>query len=312
MKRINVAIGADIGGSHISCAAIDLSTHTIISGSYSIVDVDNQAGAEEIISKWSSAIKESLNKIQVNEPTGIGFAMPGPFDYVKGIGLFEGVEKFERLNGVNIIEKLQQSLNFKSEVSIRFMNDATAFAVGAIWADYKLADKSVLALTLGTGFGSAFIKDALPVLQGETVPKLGCLYHLPFKDGIADQTFSTRGLIKSYKQKSGIEVKGVKEIADKAPVDENAALTFRQFGKELAGFLSPWIKKASIDSIVIGGNISKAHALFLGILKSELKILGDNPNISISSENDLQAILGAARLSEENYWNKIKSLLKRK
>ncbi|MEN8122450.1 MAG: ROK family protein [Bacteroidota bacterium] len=310
-EKKQIAIGADIGGSHISCAAIDLSTHTIINGSYSIVDVDNHANAKEIISKWSNAIKESLDKIQANEPVGIGFAMPGPFDYIKGIGLFEGEnEKFENLNGVNVIEKLQESLNFNSEVSIRFMNDATAFAVGAVWADDKLADKSVLAITLGTGFGSAFIKNTLPVLQGETVPKFGCLYHLPFKDGIADQTFSTRGLTKSYKEKSGIDINGVKEIADKATSDENAVLAFKQFGKELAEFLSPWIKKASINSIVIGGNISKAHTLFLGNLKSELKVLGDHPDISISSENDLQAILGAARLSEENYWNKIQPLLK--
>ena len=306
-----IAIGADIGGSHISCAAIDLSSHEEIENTYTIIEVDNQASADIIINKWSTAIKETVKKASVKEPVGIGFAMPGPFDYVKGIALFEGSnEKFQKLNGVNITEKLNETLGYSKEVPIHFMNDATAFAVGSVWADYNLSNKNVLAITLGTGFGSAFIENTLPVLTGDKVPKLGCLYHLPYNEGIADDTFSTRGLIKAFKEKSGVELNGVKEIAETAVFDSNAMVTFKQFGKNLASFLSPWIKKATIDTLVIGGNISKAHILFQESLAIQLRAHGDDPEIKISSENDMQAILGAARLVEEKYWNKINSLLK--
>lgn len=305
-----IAIGADIGGSHISCAAIDLSTHKVIENTYTSIDVDNHAEAYIIIDKWKTAIQEAIKKADIVEPAGIGFAMPGPFDYVNGIALFEGSnEKFEKLNNVNIAEKLQAALNYQNKVAIRFMNDATAFAVGSVWADDELATKNVLALTLGTGFGSAFIENSLPVLTGDKVPKLGCLYHLPYNEGIADDTFSTRGLIRAFKQKSGVELNGVKEIAEAATVNSDAIVTFKQFGKNLADFLSPWVKKASIDTIIIGGNISKAHALFQESLSIQLGFLGNNPDIMISAENDLQAIMGAARLVDKNYWIKIKDLL---
>ncbi len=307
---MNIAIGADIGGSHISCAAIDLYTHTLIHESYTDIAINNHAEANEIILKWGDAIQQTMQKADVRVPAGIGFAMPGPFDYLQGIGLFREVQKFYNLYGVHVEQKLQSALGFHSKVPIRFMNDATSFAVGAVWEDETLANKSVLAITLGTGFGSAFIKNSLPVLEGDTVPYLGCLYHLPYKDGIADDTFSTRGIIKSYEERSGDTAKGVKEIAEKAKTDKAAKQTFEKLGKELAGFLSVWIKKADITDIVMGGNISKAYSLFQESFERELKLSGHEVTVRISDENDLLAILGAARLCEEKYWYKIKPLLK--
>ncbi|NJO91093.1 MAG: ROK family protein [Chloroflexia bacterium] len=273
-----IAIGADIGGSHISCAAIDLESHEVVENTYTVEEVNNRAEADVIINKWCTAIKETVKKAGVEEPVGIGFAMPGPFDYVNGIGLFEGLnEKFENLNRVNVGEKLKEALNYENEVFIRFMNDATAFAVGSVWADYALSNKNVLAITLGTGFGSAFIENTVPILTGEKVPQLGCLYHLPYRNGIADDTFSTRGLIKTFKEKTGVELNGVKEIAETASYDGNAAVTFKQFGENLADFLSPWIKKAGVDTLIIGGNISKAHVLFEEPLAVKLKHMVTNP-----------------------------------
>jgi glucokinase len=66
-----------------------------------------------ITGKWSNAINETVQKAGVDKPVGIGFAMPGPFDYVNGIALFEGSnEKFQKLNGVSITDKLREKLNY--------------------------------------------------------------------------------------------------------------------------------------------------------------------------------------------------------
>ncbi len=310
MNELKIAIGADIGGSHISCSAIDLSTNEILAHTYTFDGIDSNESTEVIINAWSKVIKQCIAKANVKEPVGIGFAMPGPFDYVNGIALFEGVQKFQNLNGVNIIDELKKVLQFNTEVSIRFINDATAFAVGAVWADESMANENVLAITLGTGFGSAFIENTLPILTGETVPRLGCLYHLDYKGVIADETFSTRGLLKAYKEKSNVQLKGVKEIADLAINNKDAKATFNYFGANLAEFLLPWIKKASIHSVVIGGNIAKAYSLFEESFTAKFNESGINPKVKVAVENDLFAIMGAARLAEPKYWNKIKSLLK--
>ena len=63
-----------------------------------------------------------------------------------------------------------------------------------------------LSITLGTGFGSAFISNRIPIVDGPLVPRLGCVYHLPYRDGIADDYFSTRGLLGRYKKLTGKEL----------------------------------------------------------------------------------------------------------
>lgn len=305
-----LAIGADIGGSHITCAAVDMTTHTILDHTYASADVDNKGSADTIIRSWSSAIQHTLGKAGIEMPAGIGLAMPGPFDYVNGIALFEGVGKFDHLNGVNVAEELQKYLGFPEPVPVRFMNDATSFGVGAVWLEPGLASRNVLALTLGTGFGSAFIIDSLPVITDDRVPAMGCVYHLPYKDGIADDTFSTRGMIKAYRERSGKNVNGVKEIADRAATDEKAAVTFRQFGAGLAGFLAPWVKKASITDIIIGGNVTRSYALFREPLEKGFREEGCNINVRITSDTEQMAILGSARLADNDYFTRIKPLLK--
>ena len=304
------AVGSDIGGSHISCALVDMRSHEILEKSYTKLEVDNKGSASEITSSWCRAITECLQKAEVSQPAGIGLAMPGPFDYVNGIGLFEGVDKFDNLNGIDVEAAIRSGLDLRHEASIRFINDATSFAVGAVWSDDTLAEQHVLAITLGTGFGSAFIMDSLPVLDDPRVPAMGCVYHLPFREGIADDTFSTRGMIRSYHERSGITVRGVKDIADRAGSEADARVTFQAFGSELASFLSPWIHSAGISRIIMGGNITKAYALFSKEFESELKLTGLQVSVHITPGTDRMAILGSARLSDESYWERISPLLK--
>ena len=57
---MNLVIGADIGGSHISCAAIDLNNGKIQEKTLTENKVNNQASKDEILDKWSEAIKNIL------------------------------------------------------------------------------------------------------------------------------------------------------------------------------------------------------------------------------------------------------------
>ena len=111
---------------------------------------------------------------------------------------------------------------------------------------------------MGTGFGSAFIKDGLPVVDGEQVPEQGCVWYIPFEEGIADDYFSTRGLIKRFYESTGKQLAGVKEIADLAISDLAAKALFNDFGEKMGIFLNPWIQKFEMEVLVIGGNISKS------------------------------------------------------
>lgn len=308
MKK-NIAIGTDIGGSHISCAAIDLDSGKILRETLTERAVNNQAQASVIIAVWAEALSCVLAKVPLEKVKGIGFAMPGPFDYVKGICFIRGVAKYENLYGFNITDAISSSLDVPEGFLIRFMNDASAFAVGEAWAGSATKANRSLSITLGTGFGSAFISNRIPIVDGPDVPKLGCVYHLPHKDGIADDYFSTRGLLSRYKSVTGKELNGVKEVAALAASDKIVSDLFTDFGDKLGLFLAPWLKKFKAEIVVIGGNISHSYNLFGNVFEDRLKKENCNCKVALSKLKEDAAILGSAYLLDDDFWNSVQHAL---
>jgi glucokinase len=309
MNAMNIAIGTDIGGAHISCGAVDLTSNELIPGTCFESKVDNKTSADEIFNSWISTLKKSIDSVGIARIAGIGFAMPGPFDYVKGIGLFEGNEKYPHLFGVHVVDEIRLRLKLPLEMPIRFINDATAFAIAETWIGEGKGYSNVLALTLGTGFGSAFISGGIPVLEGETVPELGCTWHLPFKDGIADDYFSTRWFENSYFKRTGKKVNGVKMISELYDTEQVAHDLMLEFGANLGDFLAPWIIKFGAEHMVLGGNITGAFEKFGDNLKQTLAKHQINIGISLSVLKENAAIIGSARLVEENFFSKMELLL---
>lgn len=305
----NIAIGTDIGGSHISCVAIDLGSGKILRDTLSERAVDNQAQASVIIDTWSEALSAVLQKVPLENVKGIGFAMPGPFDYVKGICYIRGVAKYENLYGLNITDAISRNLDFHDGFLIRFMNDASSFAVGEAWAGSASKFNRSLSITLGTGFGSAFISNRIPIVDGPEVPKLGCIYHLPYKDGIADDYFSTRGLLSRYKKQTGKDLSGVKELAQLASADKVVADLFTDFGDNAGSFLAPWLKSFGAEILVIGGNISHAYNLFGEVFEDRLKKENCFCEVAISKLKEDAALLGSAYLLDDDFWKSVQHAL---
>jgi glucokinase len=308
MER-NIAIGTDIGGSHITCAAIDLSSGKILRDTVTEREVNNQAHANVIINVWTETLSDALSKVPAEKVKGVGFAMPGPFDYVRGICYIRGVAKYENLYGFNISDAIASSLEADENFLIRFMNDASSFAVGEAWAGCTSKVNRSLAITLGTGFGSAFISNNIPVADGPDVPKLGCVYYIPYKDGIADDYFSTRWFLERYKALSGKEIKGVRELADIAANDKVAAGLFTEFGTELGVFLAPFLKKFNAEMLVIGGNISNAYNLFGDVFESSLKKEQCICRVALSELKENAALLGSAYLLDDSFWESVQHAL---
>jgi len=308
MKQ-NLAIGVDIGGSHISCAAVDLQSFKILNETRTERSVDNRAEATKIIGVWVNAISDVIKKIPANSLKGIGFGMPGPFDYVKGISYIKGVAKYENLYGCNVKNAIADNLNFTDGFPVRFMNDVSTFAVGEALVGKASQAKRSMSVTLGTGFGSAFIADRIPIVDGPEVPKLGCVYHLPYGDNIADDYFSTRWFIGRYKKLTGRELKGVKEFAELAGTDKIVMDLFAEFGIKLGVFLAPWLKKFKAEIVVVGGNISHAYSLFGDIFEKSLKKEGCNCKVALSELKEDAAFIGAAYLLDDGFWKAIQHAL---
>jgi glucokinase len=61
------AIGADIGGSHITSAAVDLLSGKVLKETISQRAVDNKAPARVIIKEWTDSLKSTLSRVTVSE-----------------------------------------------------------------------------------------------------------------------------------------------------------------------------------------------------------------------------------------------------
>ena len=301
----HIALGADIGGGHIQVAAVDMATGRLIEASAVYRKVNSKGTADEILDCWAGALKESLQLIDYSGLSGIGFAMPGPFNYRTGVALFEKTDKYESLYGMDITSALAVRLDVPLEA--RYINDAAAFAVGEAWAGKSADSHRSMAITLGTGMGSAYVQNGLPLTDHPEVAAHGCLWHIPYREGIADDYFSTRWFIRMYADQTGISVKGVKEIADRG--DNISRQLFERFGHNLGAFLKPWVGRFRPEVLVFAGSISNAIHSFLPAFKEMLHPHDRSIAIERSELNEKAAILGSARLFDPVFWERVKGYL---
>lgn len=310
MSGNTLAIGIDVGGSHIACAVVNIAHGELLPGTLTRVDVDSMASADNILGAWAKALNKTLGCFGSARPAGIGFAMPGPFDYRNGISQMQ--QKFPALFDMSIVSELQPLLDADSSLPMRFLNDATCFAIGEAWLGEGRDAHKVVAVTLGTGFGSAFIEAGVPVVERDDVPGEGCLWHLPYLDGIADEYFTTRWFVRHFKAVSGRETSGAKMVADLARGGDSVALgVFERYGKNLGEFLAPWLKKFATDVVVFGGNISGAYDLFSPSLRDSLELAYPDAAIEVSLLGEKAAMIGAARLLDDSFWQQVSTQLPR-
>ena len=288
-------LGIDIGGSHISCAAVSPLTSEILHDRIYSAMVDSGSSCADITRAWTKHIAAAVTNID-GVLEGVGIAVPGPFDEARGISKIAGVKKFDSLFGLNIRQVIKSAID-DSTKQVVFVNDAAAFALGEYHAGAAKGSKRTLVVTIGTGFGSTFLIDGVVQQhenQKEGIPPNGYLYNTPFGETIADDHFSTRWFVEQWKKKTGTKIEGVKELSEKALKSEQAALDiFAEFADNLAGFITPWLERFEPDTWVIGGSIAKAAPLFLEKLKAMLANF-TKVDIKICELWDKAPIIGAA------------------
>ncbi len=274
-------LGADIGGSHITAAVVDVGNKMLLKDTYVREHLNTNGSVDEIIRDWTEVVKKSIALAGV-QVAKIGFALPGPFDYKNGISYIKDQGKYDNLCGLNVKEKLANALNLSLN-NIVFDNDAACFLRGEIFSGNAKDGVNLLGLTLGTGLGS--------VVSANGTVKDAALWCSTFKDGIAEDYLSTRWFLKRYQELTGEKAKDVRHICEIAP-QETLEVIFNEFCDNLADFLSVQIDKYLPEEIIIGGNITKASRHFLVKLSKQISI---PIKIAVLGENS--ALLGAASRS---------------
>jgi glucokinase len=282
-NKNNMVLAADIGGTHITAALVDLAHPGTLLSPVKRLPVDAGGSAGAIIDAWSRCLLAAKEMADVSMYC---LAMPGPFDYSKGISQIKGQGKFDSLYGQNIKDLLASSLHTNS-AAIFLENDAACFLHGEVFAGCaRDGFEKVIGVTLGTGLGSAIY------YRGKS--RSADLWSLPFGGGIAEDFLSTRWFIRRYKELTGMEEKGVKQIAARAENDRVAKTIFTDFGKKLGAFLRCFQEKEGAEAVVIGGNIAQAYELFRVPLEETLKGFYPSLKLRTSVLGENAALFGAA------------------
>jgi glucokinase len=291
------AVGLDIGGTHITAAVIDIVDMKVVDLSLYKESFDSNKTVDEVMSIWKNAIRTSIENSKVESTTGLAVCMPGPFDYTNGVCWIKGQAKYEQFYGLNVRELFQDKLDLTNDFPILFENDAVCFGKGEVFKDTDNLAKKVIAITLGTGLGACFIDKGVSITTGDLVPNEGELYDLPYKDGIAEDYISVRGLLAGYLALSGKQLNNGLELYNLAKSGDALAIkSFENLGEDLAAIVSPWLEKFAADGFIIGGKMGNASEFFLPVFNKKIQEAGCEVTVSISLDNEIAALLGATSL----------------
>lgn len=171
IRRFNLKIGIDLGGSHIAIGAIDKNGQILEKSEKRLLEREKQNIKKSIEEYIFEKTEELTKKYKITE---MGIAIPGTIlngVVVKSVNL--GLENYP------IVEKLKRKIN----LPIKAQNDAKCAAMAESKYGCLKEYKRSIFLTLGTGIGGATIIDGKLLNVGD-MP--GCEFgHMIIqKDGI--------------------------------------------------------------------------------------------------------------------------------
>ena len=293
----NYAVGIDIGGTHITTAVINILDMKVIDFSLHKECFDSNMPVEKVMAVWKKAIEISIENSKIENIKGLAICMPGPFDYESGICHIKDQSKYEHFYGLNVRDLLYETLNLSSDFPILFENDAVCFGKGEVFKNAANLSKKVMAVTLGTGLGACFIDKGVSISTGESVPQDGEIWNLPYKNGIAEDYVSVRGLLNNYKSLTGKNLNNGLELFNLAVAEDKIAIqVFEEMGEDLALVVISWLEKFGANAFIIGGKIANASEFFLSAFNRKIKEAGIEIEVSVSTDNEVAALLGAASM----------------
>ena len=277
----------DIGGSHVTAATVERSgTPRVVERSTSAIDTHGDRGT------LLTTIGDTLRPL-ASGAHGWTIAMPGPFDYERGIGSFEGVEKFSGLANVDLRAALSSILRIPGN-RVTFINDALAYGIGE-WSVSLERPQRFVCITLGTGIGSAFLDAGHPVETGPEVPPHGWAHLLECNGAPLEDAVSTRAIQRRYSRDGGGNLE-VREIAERARAGELRATALLETAMvQLGGVLAPWVDSFRATEVVVGGSMARSWDI-LGAAFSRGLAIGGHSTVAVHPSKllDDAPLVGAA------------------
>lgn len=261
----------EIGGTHVTAALVDgvegrHRAWRVVAESVVRHDLDAHAPAEVLLDALAVAAKS----LGVSHTGRWGVALPGPFDYPAGIARYAHVGKFDQLQGVDVRAGLTERLGREAS-SITFLNDADAFGIGESVLGAAGGSRRAVCITLGTGVGSTFLADGVPVKTGPEVPPDGSCYLLEYRGRPLEDTISRRAIRRAYADAKAAPaqredctngnhdavVPDVREIAAASRAgDASAAAVLEDAFAAVGEAAGPYLQRFRAEVLIVGGSMA--------------------------------------------------------
>ena len=232
-------LNLDVGGTFIKCS------------DGREIPVRSEGTEEEI----SAALRESV----CGRYDYIRVAIPGPFDYRRGI--FRMKHKYAAVYG----RSFRELAGIAPGTEVEFVHDVVGPLMGRLEKDPSLSEGTVALITLGTGLGFAVAADG-KIRLSEDLSPADSLWDMPYRDGTLEDYVSKRGILMAYGRPGGAVIPGeagnsltVKDLSEMARGGDKAALeAFREAGRHLSEGAKPVLKQLGVRKVLFGGQISKS------------------------------------------------------
>lgn len=281
MLNNSPAIGIDFGATNLRVG--------LVQGN-KLTDIRKQKlPADKSVMSVVSLMCEMVEEIG-NEASSIGIGVPSVVDSVEGIVYdVQNIPGWEKVHLKDLVEE-------KSGKSVFINNDANCFALGEALYGGEQVKENMIGIIVGSGFAGGIIMNG-KIYEGRNCGA-GEFGMIPYKQSILEHYCSGQFFSKL------VGVKG-EEVYEKAKNNDQASQKlFNEFGTHLAEAIKIVLYTYDVETIIMGGSVTKAYPLFSGSFEKELKSFGfpnslKNVDISISKTENV-AVLGAAALCNKD------------
>ena len=257
----DLVAAVDVGGTHVDAAVVDLRAGRVVDATRRSRALDPGGSADAILEAIVGCAADALDGTSVAPAMGV--AMPGPFDYARGIAWFAGVAKFEALYGVDVGAAMREGLA-PAIRAVTFLNDADAFALGEWTAGVTRGHDRPVAITIGTGIGSTFLDGGRVIEDGPRVPPTGRAWKIVVDGVPLEDRVSRRAILRAAAGHPALARPGadVRELAEAARGGDAAArAVFDDALDALGRGLGPWLARFDATILAVGGSIAGAWDL---------------------------------------------------
>ncbi len=302
-----VVLSADIGGTHIRFAVVDLDGNLIKIVKRRLDRSVKGDGLEQIASQ-AVEIAEWADSSGM-DVLGIGIGIAGKIDCSSGKVIFS--PNLPEVNGKNISKSIADRVG----KPVFLDNDANVFGRGELWKGAGKGFDNWLGITLGTGVGGCVVLKREVWTGDYGIGFAGEIGHMTIypdglpcacgKQGCLEAYASEGGLLRMVEKEGlyrGVENLSAEFIYRKAMDEDLDALRLYDiFGKALGVGIANAFSLLGLRYAIIGGGVSQAWRAFeksmYRALYSNCSMLDPDQILVVKSElGDKASLLGAAKL----------------